>query len=102
MATSDVQRDSTKNASARSKRSVRADDVGSLGFVGARSTFLQRRPEVLRMIVNDSESISAAIPRGPFSGTPILSSVVVARRTLFLMEEQRGVSIFRDLDGILG
>ncbi|KAF8557569.1 hypothetical protein OG21DRAFT_277948 [Imleria badia] len=103
MAASDVLRDSTENASA-SSYGPDLTYVGSLGFAGARSAFLERRPNVLGLLVNESELIAAHIPQGPFSGTPLFPSVAVtvARRALILMQEERRVSIFDDLDGILG
>ncbi|KAF8557567.1 hypothetical protein OG21DRAFT_1482232 [Imleria badia] len=99
LAASDVRHDYTENALA-SIYSHNLTDVGSLGFAGARSAFLQRRPNVLGLLVNESELIAAHIPHGPFSGTPLFPSVAVARRALSLMQEERGVSIFHDLEGI--
>ena len=68
-----------------------------MGFVGVRGAFLE--PEALGTLVRDSELISVDIPRGPFSDTPILPSVAVARRALVLMQEQRGDLIFHELFG---
>lgn len=62
-------------------------DTGSMGFAGARSILLERRPNVLGLLINESALMATHIPRGPFSGTPVLPSVVLARRALTLMQE---------------
>ena len=102
MVVTNVERDSNENTYATSSHSIHAydlPDVGLSGFAGAGSAFLQRRPDVLKMLVDQSNSISAHIPRRPFSGNLVVSPLVVAKKALGLMLEEKGVSTFCDADG---
>lgn len=70
--------------------------------VMARSKLLRQEPDVRAMLTDEAKSKSAldVIPRGPFSGAPIMSSNVVASKALLLMQQARGVSVFDDFDGM--
>lgn len=76
----------------RSTRDLAAVEPGWV----ARSKFLGEQPRVLTLLHTASQSTSVKTLRGPFSGVPILPPRVLAAKAFFLMQKERGISVFED------